>query len=125
MTIDQFLDKQILSIEGNTILLRSLQLSHDKQISKLNLMDVLHSKPEKEDCLIVANTDDSLQEEDSSCDSNASLELAEITETGVACEKIKIFNFTQKKKEKELPNKYMECTPEIDKILNKKSTRSH
>ncbi|KAF0724594.1 Uncharacterized protein FWK35_00026276 [Aphis craccivora] len=68
------------------------------------------------------NEDD--QEDVSSCDSNVSLELAEITENWHSFGKNQDIKPSEKEKRKRI-TKYMECTVEIEKMLNKKNTRSH
>jgi len=131
MTVDRFIAKHLQSIDSNTKLFRSSQLKQNNKslIENQNSEKFLEPNNEYKFETLESSKDNYNENEDeqedvSSCDSNVSLELAEITENWHGFGKNQDIQPLEKEKRKRI-TKYMECTPEIEKILNKKNTRSH
>jgi len=126
----RFLAKHLQSIDSNSQLFRSSMLKQNNRSSSQNLgleQNVMNIENENKNESININdynANEGEQLEVSSCESNASLEMSEITENWHGLGKNQDIQPLTKEKRKRI-TKYMECTPEIEKILNKKNTRSH
>lgn len=124
MTADRFIAKHLVSIDNNTKLFRSSQL---REMNMQSLVYNSEVQVKKEDTIEI---DQEFKDKDlniCTSDSDNSIKSNELVENwrnrGHNEDILPLFE--EKLPKRKNITKYMECTPEIDSILNKKHTRAY